>query len=87
MVGFQRRLSIALPERQSAFLWGARKTGKSTFLRAAFPGSLHFDFLRTDLLLALDNGLVSSHSLSPNPRKSLDDSVCDHVGQVGRSWR
>ena len=52
MVDFQRRLSIALPERQSAFLWGARKTGKSTFLRAAFPGSVSFDFLRTDLLLA-----------------------------------
>jgi predicted AAA+ superfamily ATPase len=52
MVGFQRRLSIALPERQSAFLWGARKTGKSTFLRNAFPGSVSFDFLRTDVLLA-----------------------------------
>ena len=32
MEAFQRRLSIVLPERQSAFLWGARKTGKSTFL-------------------------------------------------------
>jgi predicted AAA+ superfamily ATPase len=49
---FRRLLSIDLPRRQSAFLWGARKTGKSTFLAAAFPRSRTFDFLRTDLALA-----------------------------------
>lgn len=49
---FRRILSIDLPPRQSAFLWGARKTGKSTFLEAAFPGSITYDFLKTDLALA-----------------------------------
>ena len=37
MVQIQRTLRIVLPERQSAFLWGPRKTGKSTLLKAAFP--------------------------------------------------
>ena len=51
MPEIQRILNIELAERQSAFLWGARKTGKSTYLKSAFPKSLVFDFLKTDLLL------------------------------------
>lgn len=50
---FERLLQIRLPERQSAFLWGPRKTGKTTLLRTAFPDSLRFDLLNTDLLLEL----------------------------------
>jgi len=48
----QRLLRIDLPPRQSAFLWGPRKVGTSTLLRDAFPGSLNYDFLKTDLALA-----------------------------------
>jgi hypothetical protein len=48
-----RRLRIDLPPRQSAFLWGPRKTGKSAFLERTFPGSIRFDLLRTDLRLDL----------------------------------
>ncbi|OQY50631.1 MAG: hypothetical protein B6240_01310 [Desulfobacteraceae bacterium 4572_87] len=44
-----RILNIDLPPRQSAFLWGARKTGKSTYLRKKFPDSLVYDFLKSDL--------------------------------------
>jgi hypothetical protein len=44
--------SLDLPRRQSAFLWGARKTGKSTLLRTACPQSLTYDFLKTDLALS-----------------------------------
>lgn len=51
MEEIRRLLRIRLPEGQSAFLWGARKTGKSTFLRSEFPQSLVFDFLKTDLLM------------------------------------
>jgi len=46
-----RILAIDIPSRQSAFLWGPRKTGKSTYLTATFPRSLVFDFLKTDLFL------------------------------------
>ena len=51
MAHYDRRLKIALPNRQSAFLWGPRKTGKSTYLKAAFPDSEVYDFLKTDLML------------------------------------
>ena len=47
-----RLLALDLPRRQSAFLWGARKTGKSTLLRTTFPQSLTYDFLKTDLALS-----------------------------------
>ena len=51
MTRFKRILNIDLPPRQSAFLWGPRKTGKSTYLKTSFPQSLVFDFLKTDLFL------------------------------------
>jgi uncharacterized protein len=47
----RRHLQVDLPDQQSAFLWGPRKTGKSTYLQRRFPNSLVYDFLRTDLLL------------------------------------
>lgn len=52
MLTIPRILKINLPVKQSAFLWGARKTGKSTYLKEAFPRSLVYDFLKTDLFLA-----------------------------------
>ncbi len=45
----KRLLIIDLPDRQSAFLWGPRKTGKTTFLKSEFPDSLVYDFLKSDL--------------------------------------
>ena len=51
MARYARSLGIDLPPRQSAFLWGPRKTGKSTLLRQLFPNSAHFDLLETQLLL------------------------------------
>ncbi|HEY3304162.1 MAG TPA: AAA family ATPase [Candidatus Binatia bacterium] len=51
MEPIKRLLEMALPPGQSAFLWGARKTGKSTYLKKQFPRSLVFDFLDTDLVL------------------------------------
>ena len=51
MESIKRLLEMALPPGRSAFLWGARKTGKSTYLRERFPQSLVFDFLDTDLVL------------------------------------
>lgn len=51
MSSVKRILRLDLPEQQSAFLWGARKTGKSTYLRDHFPDSITYDFLQTDRLL------------------------------------
>ncbi len=51
MEEFSRLLTIDLPTDQSAFLWGPRKTGKTTLLREQFPKSIFIDFLRTDTFI------------------------------------
>ncbi len=48
---YERILRPDLPAGQSAFLWGPRKTGKTTLLRQRFPHSARFDLLDTRLLL------------------------------------
>ena len=53
MALYERLPSIDLPAGQSAFLWGPRKTGKSTLLRLRFPTAARFDLLDTRLMLEL----------------------------------
>ncbi len=43
-----RYLKISLPKGQSTFLWGARKTGKSFYLKRHFPDSVCYNLLETD---------------------------------------
>lgn len=53
MKNIERILAIKLPARQSAFLWGPRKTGKTTYLKRHFPNSLVYDFLKTDFFIEI----------------------------------
>src|SRR3989338_6006882 len=48
-----RTLRFQLPRGQSAFLWGPRRTGKTTYLGERFPRSTRYDLLETDLFLRL----------------------------------
>lgn len=49
----KRYFSIDLPKTQSAFVWGARKTGKTTYLKHTFPKALFYDLLQSDIALTL----------------------------------
>jgi len=49
---FQRVLKAP---KKSFFLLGPRATGKSTWLKANFPDSLHFDLLRNDVYFSLSS--------------------------------
>lgn len=44
-----RALTIELPSRRSAFLWGPRKTGKTYWLRQRYPAQVRLDLLQTDV--------------------------------------
>lgn len=46
---FKRLLKLMLPGRKSAFLWGARQTGKSTYLKSHFPNAQWYDLLKSDM--------------------------------------
>jgi predicted AAA+ superfamily ATPase len=59
-VDIKRLLNMRLSKGQSAFLWGARKTGKSTYLTQQFPLSIYYDLLKTDELTRL---LIAPHLL------------------------
>jgi predicted AAA+ superfamily ATPase len=81
---FERILQIALPRRRSAFLWGPRKTGKSTYLRSAFPESLSFDLLRTDLMLELTRrpALLRERLLAASQDRLRSPVILDEVQKV-----
>lgn len=50
---FNRKLTIDLPPRQSAFLWGARQTGKSSYLKKHFKTCRYYDLLDTHEVVRL----------------------------------
>ncbi len=84
MVHYDRRLKIDLPNRQSAFLWGPRKTGKSTYLKHAFPNSLVYDFLKTDLMLDFNRrpALLREQLLAQSERVLAQPIILDEVQRV-----
>ena len=84
MTTLPRLLRMDLPDGQSAFLWGPRKTGKSTYLRTAFPGSLVFDLLQTDLYLDLTKrpSLLRERLLAADPQRLALPVLVDEVQKV-----
>lgn len=71
-----RILDIKLPPRQSAFLWGPRKTGKSTYLKDRFPDSLTYDFLKTDFFLEVSkNPAILRERLLAKDKTALKEPV------------
>lgn len=51
MKNISRIIRMDITPHQSAFLWGPRKTGKTTYLKSTYPKSVTYDFLQTDLFL------------------------------------
>jgi predicted AAA+ superfamily ATPase len=84
METIERLLKIELPRRQSAFLWGPRKTGKTTYLRASFPGSLTYDMLQTDLFLEFAKRpfLLREQLLAADPKQLKEPVIIDEVQKV-----
>ena len=84
MVTFPRQLKMDLPDRQSAFLWGPRKTGKSTYLKQTFPNSIVFDFLKTDLMLDFSRrpSLLRERILAQSETHLAHPIILDEVQRV-----
>ncbi len=80
----KRFLKLELPAGQSAFLWGPRKTGKTTFLREAFPESLVFDFLDTDLFIEFSKqpALLRQQLLAQDAKKIKHPVILDEVQKI-----
>jgi predicted AAA+ superfamily ATPase len=61
----KRYLKVDLPEGQSCFLWGARKTGKSTYLKEKFPDAISINLLQAD----------TYQKYSQNPEKLREELI------------
>ncbi len=84
MQNLKRVLDMELPRQQSAFLWGARKTGKTTYLKERFPDSLRYDFLKTDLFLEISKNpsLLRERILAQTDTALKDPIILDEVQKV-----
>ncbi len=84
METIKRKLEIELPEHQSAFLWGPRKTGKTTYLKQQFPKSLTYDFLKTDLFLDMTRrpALLREQILAAPANHRKEPIILDEVQKV-----
>ena len=72
----ERLLKIDLLPEQSAFLWGPRKVGKTTYLKKAFPESLVYDFHKTDLFLKLSKEpFLLREQILTQPDRTLEQPV------------
>ena len=80
----KRLLKIKLPKGQSAFLWGPRKTGKTTFLKTNFSKSLRYDLLRTDIFLEFVKRpfLLREQLLALSPKQLKEPIIIDEVQKV-----
>jgi predicted AAA+ superfamily ATPase len=84
MVHIERSLDLDLPKGQSAFLWGPRQTGKSTYLRARFPDSIWFDLLQTDRFLDLSRrpSILREEILAKDDEARGKPIVIDEIQKV-----
>lgn len=84
MASIARILNLSLPPKQSAFLWGARKTGKSTYLKERFPQSLVYNFLNTDLVLEYSKrpALLREQLLAQDDNVLKHPIILDEVQKV-----
>ncbi|MBD3421992.1 MAG: AAA family ATPase [Chitinivibrionales bacterium] len=79
-----RALQIALPKGQSAFLWGPRKTGKTTYLKQKYPDGIWYDFLQTDLYMEITKApyLLREQLLSQSSKVLRNPVILDEVQKV-----
>jgi len=84
MSNIKRILTIELPPRKSAFVWGPRKTGKSTYLREKFPQSMVYDFLQTDLFLEFSKrpSLLRERLLAKESQALKHPVILDEVQKI-----
>jgi predicted AAA+ superfamily ATPase len=80
----KRILNLDIPRGKSAFLWGPRKIGKSSYLKDTFPNSLMIDFLKTDLVLEFTKrpSLLREQILAKDERILKHPIILDEVQKV-----
>lgn len=83
-VVYKRKLCIEAPRGQSLFLWGARKTGKSFYLKKHFPNSICYDLLKTDEYFRLlkNPHLLREKILALDSEKLAEPIIIDEIQKI-----
>ncbi len=81
---YDRYLKLKLKQGDSAFLWGARKSGKSTYLQALYPNSVRFNLLNQESQLRYlkEPFMFREDVLKLDPSKLVDPIIVDEVQKV-----
>lgn len=81
---FKRCLQIQLPADQSAFLWGARQTGKSSYLKQHYPDAIFYDLLDTHEVMRLTKSphLLREELLALDPQKKQQPVIMDEIQKI-----
>lgn len=79
-----RLLDLRVPKGQSAFLWGPRKTGKTTYLKQKFPHSITYDFLKSDVVFEFSKNpaLLREQLLAQDAQSLRHPILLDEVQKV-----
>ena len=78
---YKRSLRLPGKPKQSFFLWGARRTGKTTLLKACYPDALRIDLLKTDELMryAQEPSLLREEVAALSPERLI---VIDEIQKL-----
>src|SRR3989338_7099767 len=81
---FKRYLKLSLPEGQSIFLWGARKTGKTIYSAAGFPDAISYNLLATDEYIRLlkEPALLRKEVMALNKTELSQPIIIDEVQKI-----
>lgn len=81
---YQRIMRLDLPPAQSAFVFGARSTGKSTFLKSHYPASIYYDLLDTEQVyqLRLKPGILREELKQASPDALQYPVIIDEVQKI-----
>jgi predicted AAA+ superfamily ATPase len=65
-------------------LWGARQTGKSTYLRHHFPHAIYYDLLKSDLHFRLEKmpSLLREEVLAYTPQQLTQPIIIDEIQKI-----
>ncbi len=81
---FTRQCHLDLPDKQSAFLWGARQTGKSYYLKHQFENSIYYDLLNSHDVIRLTKApyLLREELLAATAQELSSPVIIDEIQKV-----
>ncbi|MBS0290082.1 MAG: ATP-binding protein [Proteobacteria bacterium] len=81
---YTRKCHLKLPDQQSAFLWGARQTGKSYFLKNHYKKSTFYDLLDTHEIIRLTKApyLLREEVLALSENQRKQPIIIDEIQKV-----